>query len=468
MVAFRVGVVGDSVERSRTASPFGDASRTRREPVDAQEPGAVLLADRRGGLAPASVREWEMVIHAPASILAGLFFVALTLRPQIVGIGPLLPDDPGRAWIRRMRSSGLLANDPRPVHGALRAAGRISRRHGSARAPRSPGRSLLIGVFGLARAVAPSAALLVLFTWPVGVGMGLAGALVPVAVKERFPVRPAGPTGVYTTGIQVGSARVGRHSGTARRVVRRLACVARRLLARHLGARGRAGSCSRDTIRRTSAPASARRACPGGAGVAWLLVALFALMASTYYGINAWLPDSYVERGWSTQRPGTCSRCSTSSRSRRRSLIPWLSDRVGGRGALARRAWRRRSSSAMTGVVLVPAAAYAWVVALGIASGGMFALVLTLPLDLEHDARRVGALVGMMLGLGYTIGAFSPFVLGAVRDVTGSFTASLWLLVGFSVLLLGSVAALPRSHSRVAGYRLEPAASCRTGDRLAA
>jgi cyanate permease len=55
----------------------------------------------------------------------------------------------------------------------------------------------------------------------------------------------------------------------------------------------------------------------------------------------------------------------------------------------------------------------------------------------------------MMLGLGYTIGALSPFVLGAVRDLTGSFTTSLWLLAGFSALLLGSVAALPRrTYSR--------------------
>ena len=56
----------------------------------------------------------------------------------------------------------------------------------------------------------------------------------------------------------------------------------------------------------------------------------------------------------------------------------------------------------------------------------MFALVMTLPLDFEDDRRRSAALVGMMLGLGYTIAAISPFVLGAVRDVTGSFDAVLW------------------------------------------
>jgi CP family cyanate transporter-like MFS transporter len=82
-------------------------------------------------------------------------------------------------------------------------------------------------------------------------------------------------------------------------------------------------------------------------------------------------------------------------------------------------------------------------VALGLANGAMFALVLTLPLDLEDEPAGVGALVGMMLGLGYTIGAVSPFVLGAVRDATESFTASLWIIAVFSGLLIASVAALP-------------------------
>ena len=34
----------------------------------------------------------------------------------------------------------------------------------------------------------------------------LAGALLPVAVKERFPHRPAFATGVYATAINLGSA----------------------------------------------------------------------------------------------------------------------------------------------------------------------------------------------------------------------------------------------------------------------
>jgi CP family cyanate transporter-like MFS transporter len=380
----------------------------------------------------------------PASILAGLFLVALTLRPQIVGIGPLLPEiqddlDTTHAVV------GLLGTIPVLCMGLFAPpAAFLGARVGTRAA--IAWSLVLIGVFGLGRAVVPSAALVVLLTWPVGAGMGLAGALVPVAVKEHFPIRPAGPTGLYTTGIQVGSAVS--------------AAVAVPLAAWYGGWRASLAVFSLVTLvlacvwlvltRHDSAherPEGRPPRLPWRSRVAWLLVVLFGLMASTYYGINAWLPDSYAERGWSTATAGSLLAVLNLVAIPASFVVPWLSDRVG-----ERRAWLMGMATTfivgMAGVVLAPAAAYAWVVALGIASGGMFALVLTVPLDLEDDPGSVGALVGMMLGLGYTIGAISPVVLGAVRDATGSFTASLWLLVGFAALLLGSVVSLPSGSGR--------------------
>jgi CP family cyanate transporter-like MFS transporter len=123
-------------------------------------------------------------------------------------------------------------------------------------------------------------------------------------------------------------------------------------------------------------------------------------------------------------------------------VLPWLSDHVGGR-----RPWLVGTGVlylvGALGFVRFPGAAWVWAILAGVASGAMFALVMTLPLDIEHDGRRVGALVGMMLGLGYVIGAASPLVLGAVRDATGSFTGSLWLIVGFCAALVIGVAAAP-------------------------
>jgi CP family cyanate transporter-like MFS transporter len=382
----------------------------------------------------------------PASILAGLFLVALTLRPQIVGIGPLLPEiqddlDTSHAVV------GLLGTIPVLCMGLFAPpAAFLGARVGTRMA--IVWSLVLIGVFGIARALSPSAALVVLFTWPVGAGMGLAGALVPVAVKESFPARPAGPTGLYTTGIQMGSALSAavavplaawyggwRASLVVFSLVALVLAVAWLALTRHEPPHER--------------PDGRPPRLPWRSRTAWLLVAVFALMASTYYGINAWLPDSYVERDWSTSAAGSLLAVLNLVAIPAAFVVPWLSDRIGGR-----RAWIAAMAVTfvvgMSGVVLAPAAAYAWVAALGVASGGMFALVLTLPLDLEDEPGRVGALVGMMLGLGYTIGAVSPFVLGAVRDLTGGFTTSLWLIVVFSALLLASVAALP-GRARPAG-----------------
>ena len=375
----------------------------------------------------------------PASILAGLFLVALTLRPQIVGVGPLLPEiqdglDTTHAVV------GLLATIPVLCMGLFAPpAAYLSARIGTRSA--ITWSVLVIGVFGIARALAPSAALVVLFTWPVGIGMGVAGAVVPVAVKERFAARPAGATGVYTTGIQAGSALS--------------AAVAVPLAAWYGGWRTSLAVFSLVTLalagiwvvltrhdavheRRPERPPRL----PWHSRVAWLLVTLFALMASTYYGINAWLPDSYVERDWSTQSAGSLLAVLNLVAIPAAFLVPWLSDRV-----WTRRAWLAVMATMFVvgtaGVVLAPVGAYAWAVALGIASGGMFSLVLTLPLDLEDDPARVGALVGMMLGLGYTTAAISPFVLGGVRDLTGSFDAVLWVCASFLVLLAVLVRLLP-------------------------
>jgi CP family cyanate transporter-like MFS transporter len=61
---------------------------------------------------------------------------------------------------------------------------------------------------------------------------------------------------------------------------------------------------------------------------------------------------------------------------------------------------------------------------------------MTLPLDVSSDSAQVGAVAGMMLGAGYLIASLSPFALGAVRDATGSFTGTLWVIVGTACVLL--------------------------------
>jgi MFS transporter, CP family, cyanate transporter len=306
---------------------------------------------------------------------------------------------------------------------------------------------LLVGIFGLGRSVVPGIVLVVLLTWGIGVGMGVGGAIVPVAVKERFPQRSGFATGVYGTGIQAGSAL---SSAAAVPLAHGLDGWRSSLLVFS------AATCALGAgwfLLLRGEPAHAPQVerppmLPWRRPVAWLLVLIFALMAATYYGLTNWLADSYVERGWSESRAGWMFAAFNLASIPGALAIPWLSDHVA-----SRRFWLVLTAGMYLigafGFVELPGAVWLWAVVGGVASGAMFALVLTLPLDLERDPRAVGALVGMMLGLGYSLGAASPILLGAIRDATGSFTGSLWSIVACAALLLVTVACTPHTRPRV-------------------
>ena len=187
----------------------------------------------------------------------------------------------------------------------------------------------LIGVFGILRAAMPSAWLVVLLTWPVGIGMGLGNALAPISVKEHFE-----------SGRRRVPACTRRASRSARRAPQR--SPSRSPLARRLARRA-----DRDLVRRAAslvawvvltwrdaphaAPAATVPRLPWRSRTAWLLVAIFA-------------PDGLRLLRAQRLAPGRVHRTRLE---RRRSaglllammnltaipssfVIPWLSDRTGG------------------------------------------------------------------------------------------------------------------------------------------
>src|SRR5204862_4772647 len=109
--------------------------------------------------------------------------------------------------------------------------------------------------------------------------------------------------------------------------------------------------------------------------------------------------------------------------------VAWAADHWG-----QRRMWLGGAATlqlaALLGVVLAPEAGWLWALLLGAAIGPLFPLTMTLPLDAAERPAEVAALAGMMLGVGYTLSAASPLVLGAVRDLSGGFHAVLWVLAG--------------------------------------
>jgi CP family cyanate transporter-like MFS transporter len=367
-----------------------------------------------------------------APLLVALFLAAVALRPQLVGVGPLLPSIQKDLGVSHA-VAGLLGTIPVLCMGlfappAPYLSGRIGTRNAVAVA------MALIGAFGIARALVPGAAGVVLLTFPLGMGMGLAGAMLPVAVKERFADRPGFATGVYTTGITIGSAvaaavavPLAHAAGGWRTPLLAFGSVSAALGFLWLWLTRTVPPHVRTELRPLRLPLRN----PLG----WRLVAAFFCMSFVFYGLNQWLPDAYVERGWSESSAGALIAVLNAVTIPCGFFVAWAADHWG-----TRRLWLGGAAAlqlvGLLGVVLAPGAGWFWVVLIGIAIGPLFPLTMTLPLDASEHPPEVAALAGMMLGLGYTLSASSPLLLGAVRDLSGGFDAVLWVLVAAGAVLV--------------------------------
>jgi CP family cyanate transporter-like MFS transporter len=385
-------------------------------------------------------------------LLAGLFLAGLALRPQIVGVGPLIPEIQNDLGVSHA-VAGLLGTIPVLCMGLFALpAPALSRRYGPRLAIAAC--LALIGGFGVLRAAAPGAAAVIALTFGVGLGLGFAQALMPVAVKERFASRPAFATGIYVLGMNIGSALssalavpIAHAAGGWRWSLASFSAVTLALVAIWVW------------LTRGEAPHRRARVAhvrlPWREGLAWRLVGIFGSMACVFYGLNSWLPDAYVERGWSDGRAGALLAVLNIAALATTLTIPSLADRYG-----SRRVYLLAFSAALalgcSGFTLLPGGAWAWAALVGLCTGAMFPLVMTLPVDVGRRPAEVGAVAGLMLGVGYTVGAAAPLVLGAARDVTGTYTTTLWSIFGCGVVLFGLCSAM--SRERLARGVTEPAA----------
>jgi MFS transporter, CP family, cyanate transporter len=395
-------------------------------------------------------------------LLAALFLAAVALRPQLVGVGPLIPSIQHDLDVSHT-VAGLLGTIPVLCMGLFAPpAAFLSGRVGSRRALAVA--LALIGCFGIARVAVPGAAGAVLLTFPMGIGMGLAGAMLPVAVKERFADRPSFATGVYTAGITIGAAvaaavavPVANALGSWRWPLFLFSAVSVVLVVVWLLLTRSEPPHVRSDVRPLKLPIRTP--------IAWHLVAAFFFMASVFYGINAWLPDSYVEHGWSQSSAGDLLAVLNAVTIPIGFAVSWLADHYG-----SRRVWLSAAATiqlvALLGIRLLPAGGWGWAVLLGVGIGPLFPLTLTLPLDVADDPRQVAALAGMMLGVGYTLSAGSPLVLGVIRDLAGGFGPVLWVLVGAAAMLVlvdSSFSGKRLGAGRPSGERPLPAASSSGG-----
>ena len=379
-------------------------------------------------------------IGARLPLLFGLLLASITLRPQVVGLGPLIPDIQASLGMS-YAAAGLLVTIPvlclgifAPVAPVL--AGRI----GAVQAV-TVAVAMIAGA-GLLRVIVPGATGILICTFVLGAGMGLGNALMVVAVKERFADHPLLLTSVYTAGIQIGSAfaavlavPIADSMGGWRSAL---------LIFSLASALALGGWVLLTRTARHERPVGAFPRFPIKSGLVWVFVAMFALMGVIYYGITAWLPAAYVELGYSHASTGWLAAIFNIGTVPATVAVGIIGERISRRRGLMVASSLMVVATAL--LATVPAGAIVWVLLAGMANGAMFTLTMSLPLDVADRPVDVGAVAGMMLFIGYLGTATAPSLLGAVRDMTGNFDLVLLFFPICAILFVAFAASLSKAR----------------------
>jgi CP family cyanate transporter-like MFS transporter len=364
------------------------------------------------------------------------FLAALSSRLALLSIGPLLPlmqEDLALSDV----AAGVLTGLPLLLMGLLAIpAGVVSDRLGPRR---------VLAAMMVAMAVGGGARGFVADTWAVlaatallGAAVGLAQPAMAQVAREARAVGPALATAVYSNGFVIGALTafgaavpLAALLGSWAAVLRLWGAVAL------LGAAGWIAFAIRSPGRPTTAPAAMRwglgdvLAIPG-----FVLCALvFSAQNVVFYAIAGWLPLIYVAHGWDRQS----------------AFLPLFALETVAIGAsllasyVASRFWSTRavlavssfgSTLGLVGLLLAPTAMpFLWSTLIGCGLSVVLVLTLAAPAALARP-ERVGAAAGVFLTLGFIGAMLGPFVLGLLRDVTGSFVPGITVLVATAILML--------------------------------
>jgi CP family cyanate transporter-like MFS transporter len=363
-----------------------------------------------------------------------IVLVALTLRPAIVSIGPLLPGMQ-QAFALSHTQASLLTAIPTLLMGLLALPTPwLARRYGRDRV-------ILVALAVLCiatalRAFAGSIGLLFLSTAGVGAGIAVAGALIAGFVKASYPKQAALLMGVYATALALGSTVAAALTGplTLETASWRISAgfwalpvVIAFIAWLYIERRGRNAEQSKTS--------SAAHPMPLRNPTAWLIALFFACNNVIFYAYISWIAPMYVDFGRTPTSAGLILASFTLAFMLANPVFGLLSRNEDRRIALA-----VSSAIAFVGILATAIAPQAMpfvmvpVIAFG--TGGAFTLGMTLPLDNTRSSAEANAWNAMVLLFAYVVAAAGPLLMGYLRDATGSFQPSLWLMAGVSLTMV--------------------------------
>ncbi|MFJ4224823.1 MFS transporter [Microbacterium sp. NPDC089695] len=175
------------------------------------------------------------------------------------------------------------------------------------------------------------------------------------------------------------------------------------------------------------------------------VTAMFGLQAMLFFAVAAWLPRMLGDRGVDPQTAGGLLALVNVA-----GLVPTLLAPIAAR--------RRRLLRALVPVLgAVMLGAFAWLssgagspvamaVTLGAVQSAVFGLSLALIVILAEDEASAGLLSAVAQGVGYAFAGAGSLLVGILRDVTGSWTPSLVLMIGCALALSVIMGFVVRRH----------------------
>ena len=313
--------------------------------------------------------------------------------------------------------------------------------------------ALVVLAVGIALRLVPAVGVILLGSVLVGSAIAVGNVSMPALVKRDFPHRTGLMTGAYSMVLSGGGALAAAVTVPLQRALDLPWAAALGLWG--LLALGTVAVWTPQVLRARRRGPVTVAGTAGSAGVwrsrlAWQVTLFMGLQSLHFYAVTAWVPTIFVDAGRTPAEAGVLLALAGLTGLVASSTAPSL-------------ALRRRSQSglivalcllypvAYVGLLVAPSrGAVVWMLVLGLAQGAMIALGLLMITLRAPDPTAVGELSGMAQGVGYVLAALGPFGLGALHDLTGSWTVPLlvMLVLVVPVTLAGAAAGRDRQVSR--------------------
>ncbi|MEU6137435.1 MFS transporter [Nocardioides sp. NPDC047086] len=377
----------------------------------------------------------DTAVRSTAWLLIAVLLVAANLRGGITSLGALLDGLDGLSAGTR----AFLTSLPVLCFAVVGATGMtLARRLG---VHRGIGVALGLLVAGLLVRVMGDPWLLLVGTFVGCGGIALANVLLPAVVKEGFPDRVGTVTGAYSAVMSLGSAiaagvtvPIAHAAGSWRiglGVWALLALLALLVWVPHLRDHGyHRGGRPRVSLWREP--------------VAWAVTLVFGTQSLFAYVVMSWLPSMYADAGFDHATAGLLLAVSILVGVPVFFLAPSFAIRASSQGHLVA-VLTALLAIGFAGLWLAPVmGAWLWAVLIGVGCA-VFPVALTLFSIRTATTAGTAALSSMAQSIGYLLAAGGPFVVGLLRESTGSWSLPIVLLLGLAVVQVcaGYVAGRP-------------------------